>query len=96
VILACNQVTGDMLRGRNRPMVVARAEGLAAVFTVILLVILVPVVGVYGAAIASVVAYGVSLVMMLVSLRRLPSDSSAPRHPRQAKPIQLSNQNQAP
>lgn len=82
VILACNQVTGDMLRGRNRPMVVARAEGLAAVFTVILLVILVPVVGVYGAAIASVVAYGVSLVMMLLSLRRLPSDSSEPRRPK--------------
>jgi O-antigen/teichoic acid export membrane protein len=80
VFLACNQVTGDMLRGRNRPMVVARAEGLAAVFTVILLVILLPVVGVYGAAIASAVAYGVSLVMMLLSLQRLPSDSSGPRH----------------
>jgi len=80
VFLACNQVTGDMLRGRKRPLVVARAEGLAAVFTVILLIALLPVAGVYGAAIASTVAYGVALVMMLLSLRRLPSDSSEPRH----------------
>jgi O-antigen/teichoic acid export membrane protein len=82
VFLACNQVTGDILRGRKRPLVVARAEGLAAVFTVILLVALLPVVGVYGAAIASTVAYGVALVMMLLSLRRLPSDTSGPRHRR--------------
>jgi O-antigen/teichoic acid export membrane protein len=82
VFLACNQVTGDVLRGRNRPLVVARAEGLAAVFTVVLLVALLPVAGVYGAAIASTVAYGVALVMMLRSLRRLPSDSSVPRHRR--------------
>jgi O-antigen/teichoic acid export membrane protein len=79
VFLACNQVTGDILRGRKRPLVVARAEGLAAVFTVILLVALLPVVGVYGAAIASAVAYGVALVMMLLSLRGLSSDNSGPR-----------------
>ena len=82
VFLACNQVTADVLRGRKRPVVVARAEGLAAVFTVILLVALLPVAGVYGAAIASTVAYGVALVMMLLSLRRLRSDSSGPRHRR--------------
>ena len=38
VFLACNQVTGDVLRGRKRPLVVARAEGVATIFTVILLV----------------------------------------------------------
>ena len=80
VFLACNQVTGDVLRGRKRPLVVARAEGLAALFTVILLVALVPIAGVYGAAVASTVAYGVALVMMLQSLRRLRSDSSGPKH----------------
>ena len=48
----------------------------------ILLVALLPVAGVYGAAIASTVAYGVALVMMLLSLRRLRSDSSGPRHRR--------------
>ena len=82
VFLACNQVTGDVLRGRKRPLVVARAQGLAAVFTVTLLVILLPVVGVYGAAIASTVAYGVALVMMLLSLWRLPTEDSGPRHRR--------------
>lgn len=79
VFLACNQVTGDMLRGRKRPQVVAMAQGLAAVFTVILLVALLPVAGVYGAAIASTVAYGVALVVMLLALRRL-SDRPGPRH----------------
>ena len=34
VFLACGQVTGDLLRGRNHPAVVAWAQGLAAVFTV--------------------------------------------------------------
>jgi len=82
VFLACNQVTGDVLRGRMRPQVVAKAEGLAAVFTLILLAALVPLVGVYGAAIASTVAYGVALVFMLMSLRRLRSDSSGPKHRR--------------
>jgi O-antigen/teichoic acid export membrane protein len=84
VFLACNQVTADMLRGRKRPQVVARAQGLAAVFTVILLVALLPVVGVYGAAIASAVAYGVALAMMLLSLRKLPADSPGPRSARPA------------
>jgi O-antigen/teichoic acid export membrane protein len=80
VLLACNQVTGDILRGRKRPLAVARAEGLAAVFTVILLVALLPVVGVYGAAIASAVAYGIALVMMLSSLRRSSKGGYTPRH----------------
>ena len=77
IFLACNQVTGDVLRGRKRPYVVARAEGLAAAFTIVLLVALLPVLGVYAAAIASAVAYGTSLTMMLLSLRRLPPDSTA-------------------
>jgi O-antigen/teichoic acid export membrane protein len=72
VFLACSQVVGDLLRGRNHPMVVAWAQGLAAVFTVVLLIALLPVVGVAGAAIASTVAYGVALAAMLRSLRRLP------------------------
>jgi O-antigen/teichoic acid export membrane protein len=82
VFLACSQVTGDVLRGRKRPLVVARAEGLGAVFTVILLLALLPVAGVYGAAIASAVAYGVALGMMLLSLRRLPPDHPGARHAR--------------
>jgi len=89
VFLTCNQVVGDLLRGRNRPIVVAWAEGAAAVVTVGLLFALLPVVGVTGAAIASTVAYGVALTVMLRYLWRLPvtpeaagqataPDSSAP------------------
>jgi O-antigen/teichoic acid export membrane protein len=72
VFLACGQVVGDLLRGRNFPIVVAWAQGLAAIFTVGLLLALLPVIGVYGAAIASTVAYGIALAVMLRSLRRLP------------------------
>ena len=74
VFLSCGQVVGDLLRGRNRPIFVAWAQGLAAVFTVVLLLILLPFVGVSGAAIASTVAYGVALAAMLRCLRRLPND----------------------
>jgi O-antigen/teichoic acid export membrane protein len=73
VFLSCAQVTGDILRGRKRPILVAWAEGTAAVFTVVLLLALLPVAGVYGAAIASTVAYGVALGVMLWCLRRLPA-----------------------
>jgi O-antigen/teichoic acid export membrane protein len=72
VFLACGQVVGDLLRGRNRPIVVAWAQGLAAIFTVALLFALLPFVGVYAAAIASTVAYGVALAVMIRCLWRLP------------------------
>ena len=64
VFLACGQVAGDLLRGLGRPGIVAAAQGLAAVFTVILLFALLPVAGVAAAAIASTVAYGVALTAM--------------------------------
>jgi O-antigen/teichoic acid export membrane protein len=72
VFLGCGQVVGDLLRGRNHPNVVAWAQGLAAIFTVALLIALLPVVGVAGAAIASTVAYGIALAIMLRSLWKLP------------------------
>jgi O-antigen/teichoic acid export membrane protein len=72
VFLACGQVVGDLLRGRNRPGFVATAQGLAAVFTVILLIVLLPSVGVAAAAIATSVAYGVALALMVSYLWRLP------------------------
>ena len=56
VFLACGEVTGDLLRGRTSRFV-AWAEGLAAVFTIVLLFALLSVVGVAGAAIASTFAY---------------------------------------
>jgi O-antigen/teichoic acid export membrane protein len=72
IFLACGQVVGDVLRGRSQVSVVAWAQGLAAVFTIILLIVLLPLAGVYGAAIASTVSYGVALAVMLRHLRRMP------------------------
>ncbi len=69
VFAACGQVTGDLLRGGNRLAAVARAQGPAAVILVVLLLVLLPVAGVMGAAIASTASYGIALAMMLRSLR---------------------------
>jgi antigen flippase len=70
VFLCCGQVAGDLLRGLNRPKFVAAAQGTAAVFTVILLIALLPVLGVAAAAIATTVAYGVALIVMVRLLWR--------------------------
>ena len=74
VFISCSQVVGDLLRGRKRPLIVARAQGVAAIFTIVLLIILLPFIGVYGAAIASTIAYGVALLVMLRHLWRLPAE----------------------
>ena len=89
VFLSCSQVVGDLLRGRSHPAVVAWAQGLAAIFTVVLLLALLPVIGVYGAAVASTISYGVALAAMLRRLWRLP------RHARgsySAAPVRASAQ----
>jgi O-antigen/teichoic acid export membrane protein len=78
IFLACGQVTGDLLRGRKCPGVVAWAQGLAVVFTVGMIFTLVPLIGVRGAAIASTVAYGVALVAMLFFLNRLSDGTENP------------------
>jgi O-antigen/teichoic acid export membrane protein len=89
IFLSCNQVVGDLLRGRNHPAVVAWAQGLAAIFTVVLLIALLPVVGVAGAAIASTVSYGLALAAMLRSLRRLPKHARGSGHTVPAVPENL-------
>jgi len=75
VFFACGQVVGDLLRGKRQPEAVAWAQGLAAVLTVVLLLALLPFVGVYGAAIASTVAYSVALAAMLRRLRQPPRNA---------------------
>lgn len=76
VFSACGQVAGDLLRGGNRLAAVAWAQGPAAVILIGLLLVLLPVEGVMGAAVASTVSYGIALAMMLRSLRRLPAVSA--------------------
>jgi O-antigen/teichoic acid export membrane protein len=72
IFLACGQVTGDLLRGLNRPGLVAAAQGLAAVGTATLLIVLLPSTGVEAAAIASTVSYGTALGVMVRWLLRPP------------------------
>jgi O-antigen/teichoic acid export membrane protein len=78
VFLCCGQVTGDLLRGLGRPKSAATAQGVAAVFTVILLIALLPVLGVAAAAIATTIAYGVALTVMIRLLRRPAREAGPP------------------
>lgn len=71
VFSACAQVCGDLLRGHGRPFAVARAQWIAAGLTILLLATLVPSLGATGAAIASTVAAGVALLLMLRGLARV-------------------------
>jgi O-antigen/teichoic acid export membrane protein len=84
IFLACSGVVGDLLRGLGQPGRVATAQGLAAVFTVILLFALLPSTGVAAAAIASTVAYGVALAVMIRWLLRPPSNKARHVRPRGA------------
>jgi O-antigen/teichoic acid export membrane protein len=69
VFLASGQVVANLLSGRHRQLAAARAQGVAMIFTLVLLGALIPAIGVTGAAIASAVPYGVSFVLMVRSLR---------------------------
>jgi O-antigen/teichoic acid export membrane protein len=79
VFLTCNQVMGDLLRGRGAPLSVAWGQGIGAVATVVLLVALVPVMGVRGAAIASTVSYAVTSLVLLRALTGAPPGAEAQR-----------------
>lgn len=65
VFLAFTQLLTSLLRGLGRPFDVARAGGVGLVVTVVLLCVLLPTIGLMGAATASLVAYGVTAIMML-------------------------------
>ena len=70
VFLAMNRVLSDILRGRGRPFAVALGEGLGALVTVALLLLLIPTYGIRAAAVASSVAYAVVFGALWQSLRR--------------------------
>jgi O-antigen/teichoic acid export membrane protein len=92
IFLACGQVVSDLLRGLNRPGRVAVGQGIGAVVTLVLLAALLPTAGVAGAAIASTVAYGTALAVMIHWLRRPPRTWRA-RHRR--PPVAQSSAQQA-
>ena len=79
IFSACGQVVADLLRGGGNLAAVAWSQGPAAISLVVLLVALLPVAGVMGAAVASTLAYGIALTLMLRFLwqRTLASPSPA-------------------
>lgn len=64
-ILGTNRVMGEAVRGFNKPLIPGVGEGLAAVVTIVSLATLMPVFGIMGAAVASLLAYGTSLAYLL-------------------------------
>lgn len=75
IALALGLVAADVLRGSGRPLAVARAQWGGAIVTIALLAVLIPPYGAYGAAIASGVAYLLTLTLLLFAIR----DEIAPR-----------------
>jgi len=69
-VVVVNQVLGDVLRGLGRPGVVAACEGLGVISTVGGLVLLVPHLGVMGAALTSTVTYVFVYVLLRLSVSR--------------------------
>lgn len=85
VLLGANQVLGDILRGRGRPLDAGRSEAGGLVATVVLLATLVPRWQARGAAVASTVAYSVSFLLLMRRVAgshpatRLESTASGPK-----------------
>jgi O-antigen/teichoic acid export membrane protein len=78
IFLAVNRVLGDLLQGRGRPLMRSSGEGIGMVFTLVLLIILIPRFGIRGAAIASSVTYGVVCLFLLWGLHRSRTTAIAP------------------
>lgn len=76
VVVAVNQVLGDVLRGLGRPGVVALCELIGVVSTVVGLTLLVPRIGVMGAALTSTVTY----ILVFALLRHRVSRQSLALH----------------
>jgi O-antigen/teichoic acid export membrane protein len=70
VILGMNRVLGAAARGIGRPLDAGVAEGLALIVTVLALAVLLPMFGLMGAAVASLLAYLASAAWMLHKARR--------------------------
>jgi O-antigen/teichoic acid export membrane protein len=91
VLLGLNQVLGDVLRGYNQALLVARAEGMAAVLTLVLMAALIPTLGVVGAAISSTCSYGLAaaLLMRYASRHGLERTTAAASPPASITPPEL-------
>lgn len=69
-VLSLNLVVADGWRGLGRPVEVLIGEAAGLVATVLALAVLLPALGIVGAAVASLVGYGLTMVVMLVRVGR--------------------------
>jgi enterobacterial common antigen flippase len=88
VVLGCNHVMGDILRGLNRSLAIARCEAVGAVCTGALLGALVPVLGVLGAAVASTAAYSVSFCLLARTVAAAAGTHDTTRDTRLPHPVE--------
>jgi O-antigen/teichoic acid export membrane protein len=71
VLLGMNQILGTAFRGIDRPEISSAAEVVGLAVTIVSLVALLPRYGMYGAAIASLLAYGASHGYLLLKASRV-------------------------
>jgi O-antigen/teichoic acid export membrane protein len=77
VTLAVAKVLSSYLSGLGQPLPVAVSAVTALIVNVVANVILIPLLGIHGAAIASIISYGVNTLMLLVVAVRLLHRSTA-------------------
>ncbi|MEW5985863.1 MAG: oligosaccharide flippase family protein [Chloroflexota bacterium] len=88
VILGSNYVLSDGLRGLGRPALPSAAQLMGVGVTVVGLLLLLPVLGIMGAAVASVLSYGVALLYLAWGLRRVLDTDGQARSGDRLEPIQ--------
>jgi O-antigen/teichoic acid export membrane protein len=76
VILGCNYILSDGLRGRGFPGRVSIAEIVGLICTLISLGLLLPRIGTLGAAISSLICYSVVFAILLTMVSTLPANKS--------------------
>ncbi len=68
VLLSCNYVLSDGLRGLGHPMIPSIGEMAGLIMTLVALSLLLPKWGIEGAAVASLLSYGTSLLVLSVGV----------------------------
>jgi O-antigen/teichoic acid export membrane protein len=70
-ISGLNSILEDSLRGFGRPIIIMWAELFGLVLTAVSLAVFLPMYGIVGAAIASVVGYSATLIYLLFTAKNL-------------------------
>ncbi len=73
VFSGMNYIISDSLRGMNRPIAPAIAEGLGLLMTGLCLAILLPILGIVGAALASLLSYITTFIALVILLLKASS-----------------------